>query len=251
MQWPYVLSLVYSIVLAFIYGVGQVNPQFMLVFSNIVFPATAGVAVMASFWTVKRYAAHNPRPMFSTAWIGVSAWLLTWFLGESTWAVYVVLFQIDPFPSFADVFYIAGYVFLGIALFLILKLFSSVFSTKTLALVAVVGVSLSLAVGYLLLAPILTSEADLPTMVFSAAYPIMDIALFILVFSIFIIFFKGAIGKAWFFITFGVALQIAADLFFNYAELQGFYYEGHPLELFWLWGYVAFLLGLNIHKKEF
>jgi hypothetical protein len=27
MQWPYVLSLAYSIVLAFIYGIGQINPS--------------------------------------------------------------------------------------------------------------------------------------------------------------------------------------------------------------------------------
>jgi len=250
MQRLYVLSLVYSIVLAFIYGVGQLSPEFMLIFSNILFPATAFVCVMASFWTLRRYAAHNPKPMFSAAWIGISAWLCMWFLGESTWAVYVVLLQTNPFPSLADIFYIGGYVFLGYALFLILKLFSSVFSEKKLAFLAVVSVSLSVAVGFSLLAPILTSEADLYTMMFSAAYPILDVGLFVLVFSIFMIFIEGAIGKAWFFLTLGVALQIVADLLFNYAELQGFYYEGHPLELFWLWGYMTFLLGFYIHKRE-
>jgi len=250
MQWQYVLSLVYSIVLAFIYGAGQLSPEFMLVFSNILFPATAGVAVMASFWTLKRYAAHNPKPRFSAAWIGLSAWLFMWFLGESTWAVYVVLLQIDPFPSLADIFFLGGYVFLGLALFLILQLFSSVFSEKTLALSAAASVSVAVVVGYLLLTPILTSEADLYKVVFAAAYPILDIGLFALVFSIFMIFMQGAVGKAWFFLTLGVASNIFADLLFNYAELQGFYYEGHPLELFWLWGYVAFLLGFHIHKRE-
>jgi len=251
MQRPYVLGLVYSIVLAFIYAVGQLNPEFMLVFSNILFPATAFVCMTASFWTLKRYAAHNPKPMFSAAWIGFSAWLVMWFLGESTWAVYVVLLHSDPFPSLADIFYLGGYVFLGLAFFLIFKLFSYVFSEKMLAFLAAVSVALSVAVGYLLLIPILTSEADLYTIMFSAAYPILDIALFVLVFSNLIIFLEGAVGKAWFFLTLGVALQIVADLLFNYTELQGFYYEGHPLELFWLWGYVTFFLGLYIHKREF
>jgi len=250
MQRLYVLCLVYSIVLAFIYGLGQLNPEFMLVFSNIIFPATAAAVVMASFWTLRRYAAHTFKPMFSAAWIGVSAWLFMWFLGESTWAVCVVLLQIDPFPSLADIFYIGGYVFLFIALFLILKLFPSVSSVKKLAFSAVVSVSVSVAVGYFLLTPILTSEADLYKIVFSAAYPILDIGLFVLVFSIFMIFIEGAIGKAWFFLTLGITLQIVADLLFTYAELQGFYFEGHPLELFWLWGYIAFLLGFHIHKRE-
>jgi len=47
-----------------------------------------------------------------------------------------------------------------------------------------------------------------------------------------------------------VILNIVADLLFTYADLQGFYYEGHPLELFWLWGYVAAILGLYIHRRE-
>jgi len=59
MQWPYVLSLVYSIVLAFIYGVGQLRPQFILVFSNIIFPATAGVTVIASFLILNQYARRR------------------------------------------------------------------------------------------------------------------------------------------------------------------------------------------------
>lgn len=251
MQRLYVLGLVYSIILAFIYGLGQLSPEFMLVFSNVLFPATAGTAVMASFWTLKKYAAHNPKPKFSASWIGFSSGLFMWFLGESAWAVYVLLLGINPFPSLADVFYIGGYVFLGLALFLILKLFPSVFSGKKLAFLVVVSVSVSTAVGYFLLTPILTSEADLFTTVLSAAYPILDIGLFVLVFSIFMIFIEGTIGKAWFFLTLGVALNIIADLLFNYAELQGFYYEGHPLELFWLWGYIAFFLGFYIHKREF
>jgi len=88
------------------------------------------------------------------------------------------------------------------------------------------------------------------TIILSTAYPILDIGLFAVAFSILLIFFKGTIGKAWLFLTGGIILNIAADLLFNYAELQGFYYEGHPLELFWLWGYVAFLVGFYIHKRE-
>lgn len=42
-----------------------------------------------------------------------------------------------------------------------------------------------------------------------------------------------------------------ADLFLGYAELEGFYYEENPFELFWLWGYVAFIVGFQIHKMEF
>jgi len=250
MQWPYALSLGYSIVLAFIYIVGQLNPEFMLVFSNILFPATAGFAVMMSFWILKKYVGHNPEPMFSMSWVCFSSGLFLWFLGELTWAIYVLFLQMNPFPSFADVLYLGGYLPLFLALFLILELFQSVFSQKMLMLQVGVTVALSVIVSYLLVMPTINSGEDLFTTALSAAYPILDIGLFTVAFASLLIFIKGSIGKAWFLFTLGIILNIVADLSFTYAELQGFYYEGHPFELLWLWGYIAFLLGFHIHKRE-
>jgi len=250
MQWPYIVSLVYSIGLAFVYIVGQLSPEFMLVFSNILFPATAGIAVMGSFLILKKYVRHNPKPMFSMAWVSFSSGLSLWFLGELVWAIYVLFLQVNPFPSFADVLYLSGYFSLFLALFLILKLFQSVFSQKMLMFQLGVTGALLVAVSFLLVVPIINSGEDLFTTALSAAYPILDIGLFAVAFAVLLIFLEGSIGKAWFFFTLGVILNIAADLLFTYAELQGFYYEGHPFELFWLWGYVAFLLGFYIHKRE-
>jgi len=250
MQRLYVLGLVYSIALAFTYGFGQLSPEFMLIFSNILFPATACIAVLASLWTLRRYAGHNPKPMFSTAWIGFSVGLFLWFLGELTWTIYVLALQIDPFPSFADALYLGGYVFLFLALISVFKSFQSAFSNKMLISMLAVTTMLSTGVSYMLLIPALTSTEDLLTITLSAAYPILDIGLFAAAFAILLIFIEGSIGKAWFLLTSGIILNIAADLLFNYGELQGFYYEGHPMELFWLWGYVAFLLGFYIHKRE-
>jgi len=250
MQWLYILSLVYSIVLAFIYIVGQISTEFMLTFSNILFPATAGIAVVASFWTLRRYAGYNPKPMFSTAWTGFSAGFLFWFLGELAWSIYVLVLRIDPFPSIADVFYLSGYVFLFVALFSIIKLFKSSFSKNMLFIMVGITVALSAVVSSLLLTPVFASSEDLVTTTLSAAYPVLDIGLFAPAFSILLIFFKGTVGKAWLFLTSGIILNIAADLLFNYAELQGFYYEGHSIELLWLWGYIAFFLGFYIHKRE-
>lgn len=251
MQWPYALSLAYSIVLAFIYGVGQLSPKFMLVFSNILFPATAGIAVVASFWTLRRYAGHNPKPMFSTVWIGFSSGLFFWFLGELVWAAYILFLQVNPFPSFADVLYLSSCVFLFVALFSIFKLFQSAFSGKMLILMVGVTAALSASVSYMLLTPVFASNDDLLATTLSVAYPVLDIGLFTTAFAILLIFMKGTIGKAWFLFTTGILLNVAGDLLFNYTELQGFYYKGLPIELFWLWGYAALLLGFYIHKREF
>jgi len=251
MRWLYVLSLVYSLTLAIVYGVGQLNLDFMMVFSNVLFPATAAAASVASFLTLKRYARHNPKPPFSAAWISFSSGIILWFLGELTWAIYVVYLAMKPFPSIADVFYLAGYVFLFLALFLILKLFKPSLSPLIVGATAGVTTLLTVVVSYSLLAPIFTSGDEAFTTGLAVSYPVFDVGLFSLAFPMLLIFLEGSISKAWFFITLGIILNIAADLFFSYAELQGFNYEGHPFELFWLWGYVAFLLGFSVHRREF
>ena len=250
MQWPYVLGLGYSIVLAFVYVIGQLTSEFMLVFSNIIFPATSGFAFFVSFWVMERYVERNPKPMFSMAWVSFSSGLFMWFIGELYWAIYVLILQADPFPSFADVLFLAGYFPIFFMVFLVLKLFGPAFSKRTVALQLGVSMSSSAVVSSAMIVPIAQSSENLATIAVAAAYPILDVGLFALALTHLIVFFKGSIGKAWFFITLGFILNIVTDLAFTYAELQGFFYEGHPLELFWLWGYVAFMLGIYIHRRE-
>jgi len=251
MKWLYVLSLVYCITLAITYGAGQLNLDFIKVFSNVLFPTTAAAAAAVSFLTLDKYAKHNPRPPFSAAWTSFSSGIVLWSLGELTWAIYVLFLMWEPFPSLADVFYLGGYVFLFIALFLILNLFKQAFSPKVGGITTIVSVFLAVAVFYSLVTPIFTSSEDLLATILAVSYPILNIGMFALAFATLLIFLEGTIGKAWFFVTVGIIMNIAADLLFSYAELQGFYYEGHPFELFWLWGYVAFLLGFYIHRREF
>lgn len=250
MERLYVLSLVYSLMLTVMYGVGQLNLDFMKFSSNALFPATSAVACAASFLTLKRYAGGNSKSQFSAAWMGFSSGVILWFLGDLTWAVYVLYLAVKPFPSVADVFYLSGYGFLFLSLFLILKLFKPSSFRKIGAVSAGITVPLAVAVLYLLLIPIFSSGEGVLATVLAVSYPILDIGLFALAFSILLIFLGGSVGKAWFFLTMGIILNVGADLFFSYAELQGFYYEGNPFELFWLWGYIAFILGFYVHWRE-
>jgi hypothetical protein len=232
------------------YGVGQLNMGLMAFFSNAVTVAIQAVAVIAAFWTAKRYVAYDSKPGFSMAWICLSSGLSLWFLSHVVWAVYVLFLQTNPFPSFADVLYLIGYVPLFLALLLTLKLFEIVVSKKTLLLQSGVSFSLLGVVSYLMLVPIVNSSRDLATTLLLAAYPILDLVLFHLAFGALLVFMRGSMGKAWFFLTLGLVLGTIGDLLFTYAQLQNLYHAGHVLELFWLWGYAAFLLGIYIHRRE-
>jgi hypothetical protein len=179
--------------------------------------------------------------------VGISLW----FIAEITAAIYTVYLNIKAFPSLADIFYLGGYIWLFIAFSMLFNMFQSVFSKKMFKVMAFPTVTTALVVSQVLLIPAIASSTNLVTLAFSFAYPILDLILFAFSFSILLIFIKGGIGKAWFFLTLSILLATVADLLFSYLQLQGLFYKGHPIELLWLWSYITFLVGLHIHRKEF
>jgi hypothetical protein len=174
-----------------------------------------------------------------------------WFIAEITVAIQAQYLNIEAFPSLADILYLGGYFWLFLALSKLFNMFQAVFSKEMFKAMAISTVVTALVVSQVLFIPIIASHADIITLIVSAAYPSLDLLLFAFSFSILLIFLQGGIGKAWFFLTLSVLLATVADLLFSYVQLQGLFYIGHPVELLWLWGYIAFLVGLHIHRREF
>lgn len=42
-----------------------------------------------------------------------------------------------------------------------------------------------------------------------------------------------------------------ADIAFSLGTIEGWYFSGHPIELLWLWAYVAMGLGFHALSKGF
>jgi hypothetical protein len=191
------------------------------------------------------------RSTYPTILLFVSVGISMWFLAELTVGIQTFYLKIESFPSLADIFYLGGYVWLFIALSRLFNMFQQVFSAKMFKAMAIPTVVTASVVSQALVVPIIASSADLVTLVVSAAYPGLDLVLFAFSFSILLIFLKGGIGKAWFFLTLSILLATIADLLFGYLTLEGIYHKGHPVELLWLWSYITFTVGLYIHRKEF
>jgi len=82
------------------------------------------------------------------------------------------------------------------------------------------------------------------------AYPALDISLLMLALMGLLVFLKGRIGKAWLLITGAIVMNVIADMLWSYTTLQETYYDGHPLELLFHWGYILFALAFYTHMKE-
>jgi len=226
----------------------------MLVLSNIFAPLTAGTAVAASFLALRRYW-DTLSSRLSRIWLCFTLGMILWFLGELGWTIYVLVLGIEiPYPSIADIFWLSGYIPLFIALDLYIRLFRPALFRRMYFVGAALVSILSVTLFIVLAPPILEAEEDVVTKIVSIAYPVLDLMLLseailgLLIFTMTKL--KGRIGVAWLFINAGILMNVIADILFSYTTLQGTYYDGHPLELFFHWGYILFALGFYTHMKE-
>ena len=254
MRKAYWAGITVATALAIIYTLQGYYLELIFVFSNVFAPFIAGLAVAASFFALKRYW-DTPSSRLSRVWLGFTLGMTLWFLGELGWATYVLVLGIEiPYPSIADVFWLSGYVPLFMALDLYIRLFRPALFKRMYFLAAVLVSILSGTLFIVLAPPILQAEEDVMTKIVSIAYPALDLILVseailgLLIFTMTKL--KGRIGVAWLFINAGILMNVIADILFSYTTLQGTYYEGHPLELFFHWGYILFALGFYTHMKE-
>jgi len=252
MRTAYLVSLVLSVCLALIYLFQDRYTEFMYFFSNAFPPFIAGAAAIVSGLALIKYWG-NPGDKFFQIWAGFHFGMTLWFLGEVSWAVYTLFLNVEiPYPSIADVAWLVGYVPLIAAIELYLRAFRFAIS-KAMYAVAAVAVSIgSFILFTFLVSPILavTAEKEITTLVVDIAYPALDLVLLSLSILSLLVFAKGKIALTWLLINGAILLNVAADMLFSYTTLQGTYYNGHFLELFFHWGYILFALAFYTHRKE-
>lgn len=226
----------------------------MTLITNLLAPLMAGSAVVSALFALKRYW-DSLRSRLSRIWLGFTLGMTFWFIGETTWAFYVLGLNVEiPYPSIADAFWLIGYIPLLIAIDSYVRLFRPALFKKmyaiSAAVVSVVGIVL-----FAVLAPsIIAAENDVVTLSISLAYPALDIILFseailgLLIFTVTRL--KGKVGGAWLLINAGIIMNVIGDMLFSYATSQDTYFSGHPLDLFFYWGYILFALAFYTHMKE-
>ena len=247
----YKLGIILMVALALVYAFQAYYPDFVASFSNVFSLFIAGAAVISAAFCLRKYW-HKTRERFSLIWLCFTVGIAFWFLGEVGWAVYTLVLGVEiPYPSAADVFWLAGYVPFFIALYLYVKLFGSALSRKMLATAMTLTVLLTILVSVVLINPLVAADEDLTTLAIDFAYPLLDLALLSVSLLGLLIFFKGKLARSWLLINAGIMANVCADVLFSYTTVQGTYYAGHPIDVLFDFSYMFFLLAFYAHTKEF
>ncbi|MEM1539203.1 MAG: hypothetical protein QXW82_06020 [Candidatus Bathyarchaeia archaeon] len=220
-------------------------------FSNAFPPIIAGVAVLVSGFSLKRYWGKS-KGQFSIIWLHFAIGLFLWFLGEALWAIYTIVLGVElPYPSIADAFWLAGYIPFFTALYFYVKMFSKVLTKRTLALSMAATAALAVVVSATLSIYILGVEENSVALAMDIAYPLLDLMLFSAAHLGAVIFWKGKLGRSWLLISAATAVDAFADVLFSYTTARGIYYSGHILDALFCIAYIFYLMAFYIHMREF
>jgi hypothetical protein len=243
------IALASSVSLAALYTVLNWWGAYLVAITDLVFVLVSGLSAFFGLLVVLKLGV---RGRFGWVQLGLFLAVFSWFLGDLVWGIYEVGLGVPvPYPSLADIFYLAGYfpAIIGVALFL--KVFSRGLSELKLAVASLVGLMIIGLTYSFLLNPLLSNPTGLLTKAFDVAYPTLDAILLTLTVVMLLAFEGAPAATPWFWISVGIVLTTIYDISFSFGTLQGWYYSGHPIELLYAWGYVSMGLGFDNQRKQF
>lgn len=236
-----------AIITTLIYIYININIELAMVVSAIIYPIIALIPIVV-YLPYAKDVGFDWSDKFSVMvvfqWIGASLW----FIAEVIWCwVYNLYLNIEnPYPSIADIFYVAAYipVIVGFAVYiasLYLK-FSVELSKKQVYMAIAISVALGLIVAWIYWVMILLSyEGEpIPPLEFALnlLYVLLDaILLFVVLFGVLAI--RGKLSKILILFFISSILVIIYDVVFAYLETFELYYDGHPIELLDLASYLV------------
>lgn len=245
MRARYLVGIVVAVLVTVAYF-GLQSSELLAPVTDYVFVLASGICSILAFLVIRHWGF---RGKVGVVHLGLFLGVFLWFLGDAAWAIYETVLQIEiPYPSFADVFYLAAFIPLAIGIVQFLWTFRASLKRR--------GAFVALGVGLLffgltyafLIGPLVVSTEDFLTKSFDVAYPVLDSMLVVLAIFMFFVFRGGKMAGAWVWISLGLLLNALADIAFSLGSLQGWYYSGHPIELIQFWGYIA--LGLDFDEQR-
>ena len=108
-----ILSIISSILIYVLTSTFNLELQFM--FSNLIIDISAGLALISLLILILR---ERIRKSEAKKYVSLFIGILLWFSGEIVYTYYQTVLKIDlPYPSYADILWLLGYIFIGYYLY--------------------------------------------------------------------------------------------------------------------------------------
>ncbi|HOK57834.1 MAG TPA: ATP-binding protein [Methanothrix sp.] len=212
------------------------DADMFLLLEDALFVISSAIAAFCFLYAFKRSTGRA-----RTAWLAMFVAMILNTAGELAWLVIEVFLRTEPFPSIADIGYLAFYPFFAAGIFLLPSVPLSANERSRLLLDECIALISSLLILWIYILPELYEDDLLATFV-SIAYVLMDLLLIIALMDI--LFREHAAPEDWpaFLLVLGMGIMIITDLGYAYQEVQGIYVSGSLVDTGWLVAYM--LIGI-------
>jgi PAS domain S-box-containing protein len=186
------------------------------------------------------FTSGRPRAL---PWWLIGGGVLAFVLGDIVWDVYELVLEREvPFPSYADVLYLAGYPLMAAGLVLIIlrggRLGDRANGRGQLIDSLIIATGIGMPYWVILITPSF-GGSDVPALerLVSAAYPLLDLLLLAVVVRL-IMGSRLRASASYGFLAAGVVLMLVADTAFNWTVFNGTYRTGSLIDSGWILSYV-------------
>lgn len=208
------------------------GPERLTLIANLFsfFPSLVAVA------TAWRVTAEKEFPLpLRRAWFFLGASFLMFFVGNVVWAYLEVVLEVEPFPSIADIFYLAAYPFALWGLLSMPSLQQNRRERLTLRLdLLCILTAAIMFVGYFIIVPTAAvSSPDLLTQLIAPAYPLGSL---LVLGGVLAVLYRPAspnTQSALGFLLIGMLFFVGGDFAFGYTSLTGTYVVGAWTDASW------------------
>ena len=189
--------------------------------SNYFIPIAALLTTLMLAWLWQlTLQQKSPEKTFRLFMIGFGLWSVA----ELLW-LFFVLGGLDPYPSVADIFWLAGYLPIFLALRVNLKNIHVRPAERFRWWIGGIIFLGLLSVSYFIIQPILVDfdAARWLESIVNVAYPLFDLIILTEILALYLLLGKGRFSLPWLLISIGFIVMAIADLGYSYADWNGLY----------------------------
>ena len=184
--------------------------------------------------------------VFGRAYLSLAVAFFSVAIGEIIYNVYLFVFEIDPFPSIADIFFFLLYPFALLHLLININFFKIKTDFKSISWMTLLTLSIVFAYSYFAYDAIEAFDIDFfyGIIFISGASIITSVGIYGA-----ITVRKIPLGKSWMLLVGGILLGTIGDIWYQYLEILGGYDTDHIVNLFWYSSYFVIIYSLYKHYK--
>ncbi|HKO64764.1 MAG TPA: hypothetical protein VJU13_06150 [Candidatus Nitrosocosmicus sp.] len=224
--------------------------EYYLGYYNIPNIISCGIAVYLIFFLVRR--SGNSILHMDKVQLFLFLSFVSWFSAEAMFGYYSGVLKTDPYPSMADIFYLAGYIFIVLLLWSLNKAYKIEISVFVSLLVTFSLIAFYVLYVSVFIFNVYSLSGSIIDLMLVFAYPIFDLLIII---SGFLYYFREkeiSLNKGYLswllFSAFGFFFFLA-DVIFGFDDLFGFSQDDHLFDLFFNIGYL--MLGISVLTRIF